>query len=402
MTAPTTAACPFDFNQALEFDPTMAELAARGPVTRIRLPYGEAEAWLVTSYDGVRRVTTDARFSRAAIVGRDYPRLTPEPIVSPESINVLDPPRSNRMRHVASQAFTRQRVERMRPAIDRVVAELLDEMASHGPPADLVRHLSDPLPMHAISELLGVPAADRAELRGYTTRMLNTSAAKRDQAAEAKARLRSYFADLIAERRRAPGDDLLSTMAAERTPDGDPFLNDDELSVLAVTLILSGNDTATCQISNITYTLLTRPDLLAALTRAPERLPRALDELLRHIPFRKGVGIPRIALEDVELEGTLIREGDYVHVSYLTANRDPAAFAEPDEVDLDRASPSHMTFGWGGHHCVASRLASAELAGAIGSLLTRFPGLRLAVPPEEIRWDTETIRRFPIALPVAW
>ncbi|MGW3466100.1 hypothetical protein ACWDE9_44085, partial [Streptomyces olivaceoviridis] len=113
---PAVLDCPFDFADALEYDPALDALARRGPVSRIRLPYGEAEAWLVTSFAGVRQVTCDPRFSRAAIVGRDYPRMTPEPIVSPESINVTDPPHATRLRHVAAQAFTRERVAAMRPA----------------------------------------------------------------------------------------------------------------------------------------------------------------------------------------------------------------------------------------------------------------------------------------------
>lgn len=404
MSAPDAAAatCPFDFNESLEFDPVLADLSARGPVTRIRLPYGQAQAWLVTSYDGVRQVTTDPRFSRSAIIGSDYPRLTPEPIVSPESINVMDPPHSSRIRRVVAQAFTRPRVERMRPAINRVTTELLDEMVEHGSPADLVHHLSTPLPHLAISELLGVPHADRDRLRDYTTQMLTTAPETKETAAQAKAQLRSYFAGLITDRRHAPGEDLLSLMATASMADGEQPLTDAELAVLAVTLILSGNDTATCQISNISYMLLTHPEHLATLSRDPARLPQAVDELLRHIPFRKGVGIPRIALEDVEIAGTTIRQGDYVHVSYLTANRDPYVFPAPDTLDFSRTPRAHMTFGWGGHHCPAAPMATAQLHSALHALLVRFPDLRLAVPPAEVQWDSQTIRRFPVSLPVAW
>jgi cytochrome P450 len=109
-----------------------------------------------------------------------------------------------------------------------------------------------------------------------------------------------------------------------------------------------------------------------------------------------------VALEDVELDGVRIRAGDFVHVSYLAANRDPKRFPDPHVLDPDRTYQPHMTFGWGGHRCIAVPLAMAELEVAIGRLLQRFPRLRLAVPPEEVRWDAETIRRFPLELPVAW
>src|SRR5205085_5853134 len=130
------------------------------------------------------------------------------------------------------------------------------------------------------------------------------------------------------------------------------------------------------------------------------RLPSAMEEMLRFIPFRKGVGIHRVALEDVELSGVTIRAGDIVHVSYLTANRDPRKFDRPDELDLDREKPQHMTFGWGGHHCLGAPLAFVEMELALRTLLERFPDLRLAKPADELRWNETSIWRYPLALPV--
>ncbi|WP_336321732.1 cytochrome P450 [Streptomyces lavendofoliae] len=266
---------------------------------------------------------------------------------------MLDPPRSVRLRRAAARAFTKRRVERMTPAVERVAHRLLDGMADHGPPADLARHLSTRLPHHTICELLGVDPADRPVLLRRTHEMPATAPQARRAAADAKRYLREYLAVLVVERRRAPGDDLLSAMAgtgtgaAEDADGGEEPLRDEELAVLAVTLVLSGNDTATCRISNIVYTLLTSPGRWAALVDEPGRLPPALDELLCLIPFRKGVGIPRVALEDVDVEGVRIRAGDFVHVSYLAANRDPAVFRDPHVLDPDRPAHPHMTFGRG-------------------------------------------------------
>lgn len=392
--------CPFDFSEGMEFDPTLAALMARDSITRIRLPYGEADAWLVTGFEGVRQVTTDQRFSRAGIVGTDYPRLTPEPIVSPESVNVIDPPHSSRLRRLASQAFAKRHVDPMRERITQLADTLLDEMAAQGPPADLVRHLSDPLPQHTIFDVLGMDRRDWPRMQQYMHQLLSTDSNSRETAATAKAELRAYFAELVKQRRRSPGEDLISALAAAK--DGEDVLDDQELAVMVLTLALSGQDTATCQISNICYLLLTRPELADHLRSRPESLTDVLNELLRVIPFRKGVGIPRVALEDVEMDGVLIRRGDYVHVSYLTANRDAKRYPDPDVIDPNRPSMPHMTFGWGGHRCIGVPLAMAELEVAIGRLLERFPQLRLAVAPQEVRWDTETIRRFPHELPVAW
>ncbi|MFG2525682.1 cytochrome P450 [Streptomyces sp. NPDC048527] len=396
----TSRNCPFDFAEALEFDPVLKHLMTQEPVSRIRLPYGDGEAWLVTGYDDVRTVTTDRRFSRHAIIGRNFPRMTPEPIVQDEAINVMDPPASNRLRSLISKGFAPRHMERMRVRTQHVVNELLDRMEEHGSPADLTEHLADPLPLATICEVLDIPEADRAQLRAHARTMMDTGMGNRDNAVRAKADLRAYFHTLTGHRRQNPGDDLISALATAR--DGDEILNDEELAVMAMVLLITGQDTTTYQIGNIAYALLTRPKELAMLREQPEMLPQALEELLRYIPFRKGVGIPRVAMENVELSGVTIKAGDIVHVSYLTANRDARKFDRPDELDLHRSGPSHMTFGWGGHHCLGAPLATTELHVALGTLLQRFPDLKLAKPAEEIRWNTTSIWRYPIALPVTW
>ncbi|ONK09962.1 cytochrome P450 [Streptomyces sp. MP131-18] len=396
----TVWTCPFDFAEGLEFDPLLRQLMTEAPIARIRMSYGQGEAWLVTRYEDVRTVTTDRRFSRAAVAGRDFPRMTPAPIVQDESINLLDPPQSSRLRRLVSQAFTAPRVARMKPATQRIVDELLDGMAEHGPPADLVEHLSTRLPLTTICEVLDIPAADRTELRARAMAMMNTGAATRESAVRAKAELRAYFADLTRRRREHPGDDLISVLATAR--DGDEVLGADELTVMAMVLLMTGHDTSTYQLSNLTYTLLTHPEQLAKLRARPEQLPQAMEELLRYIPFRKGVGIPRIATEDVEVGGVTIRKDDTVHVSYLAANRDATRFPDPDRLDLDRPPSPHMTFGWGAHHCIGAPLALMELQLAIGTLLSRFPRLALAVPAAEVRWNDESIWRYPYELPVTW
>ncbi|WP_189296640.1 cytochrome P450 [Streptomyces albospinus] len=392
--------CPFDYAKALEFDPTLKRLLNEEPVARIRLPYGEGEAWLVTRYEDVRTVTTDRRFSRHAVVGRDFPRMTPEPIVQAEAINVMDPPDSSRLRSLVAKAFAPRQVERMREGTQRVVDELLDRMADKGSPGDLMEDLASPLPLTTICEVLDIPESDRAQLRAHARTMMDVSLDNKDNAIRAKAEMRQYFEELTARRRREPGDDLISALATARH-DGE-VLDEKELTVMAMVLLITGQDTTTYEIGNLSYTLLTRPRELAMVRERPEKLPQAIEEMLRFIPFRKGVGIPRVALEDVELSGVTIRAGDIVHVSYLTANRDSRKFDRPDELDMERESTSHMTFGWGAHHCLGAPLALTELQVALGTLLKRFPELRLAKPAEEVRWNKTSIWRYPLALPVMW
>lgn len=397
---PAAHACAFDYAEALEFDPTLQRLFAEGPVARIRLPYGEADAWLVMRYEDVKTVTTDRRLSRAAIIGRDYPRMTPEPIVQPEAINVVDQPDNKRLRRLVAKAFAPEHLERMRARTRSVVDELLDTMRAHGSPADLMEHLAGPLPLITICEVLDIPEQDRDRLRGHARTMMNIGAATKDDAIRAKAEMRAYFAELSAERRAHPGEDLISTLAT--ASDGGEVLDDRELAVMSMVLMITGQDTTTYEIGNLAYTLLTHPDLLASARADREAFSRILREMLRHIPFRKGVGIPRIALEDVELGGAKIRKGDFVHVSYLTANRDPEKYERPDELDPERNGPPDMTFGWGAHRCLGAPLASVELEVALGSLLERFPGLALAEPAEKVAWNASSIWRYPAALPVTW
>lgn len=313
----------------------------------------------------------------------------------------MDPPALNRVRKLITKAFTTPQVEALRPWTQRTVDGLLDTMARSGAPADIADHLADRLPLMTICELLDVPEADRPQLRQRAMDMMSMNAADRNSAVEAKAWLRAYFSELTAERRRSPGEDLISGLATARI--GDEMLDADELAVLAMLLVITGHDTTTYNISNIVYTLLTQPERAAELRARPELLPQALEELLRHIPFRQGVGIPRVATEDVEFDGVVIKAGDTVHVSYLTANRDELAYDRPDELDFHRENPAvHMTFGYGSHHCLGAHLARMVLQVAIGTLLNRFPDLRLAVPAEEVRWNTVSIWRYPLALPVTW
>ncbi|MGW1072457.1 cytochrome P450 [Streptomyces sp. NPDC002537] len=393
--------CPFRHDEALEPDPFMSRMLKEAPVTRVQMPYGEGTCWLVTRYDYVQTVTSDKRFSRAALIGKDFPRITPAPIVQSEAINVMDPPDLNRVRKIIVKAFTTKQVEEQRPKTQRRVDMLLDGMVEHGAPADVADHLSGRLPLMTICDLLAIPQEDQKQIRQWAMAMMSMAAADKESATEAKLGLRGYFGKLSKERRANPGDDLVSSLAIARV--GDEMLDEDELAVLAMLLVVTGHDTTTYDISNVIYTLLTHPDHLADLRSRPEVLPQALEELLRFIPFRQGVGIPRIALEDVDFDGVTIKAGDTVHVSYLTANRDERIYDHPDELDFDRKDPAvHMAFGYGSHHCLGSHMARMVLQVSIGTLLNRFPELRLAVPAEEVKWNTTSIWRYPLALPVAW
>ncbi|MUN36172.1 MULTISPECIES: cytochrome P450 [Actinomadura] len=383
----------------VEVDPLYAELRREEPVSRIRLPYG-GEGWLVTRYEDTKQVFADPRFSRAATVGReDVPRTTPEPAGGGFLLS-MDPPEHSRVRRLVAKAFTHRRVERLRPRVQEIVDARLTAIERSGPPADLVSRLALPLPITVICEMLGVPPQDQDRFRDFSDAILSTTAYTRDEILAVRDALLTYLADMVRRRREHPADDLLGALVAAR--DDEDRLSEEELVNLGVGLLIAGHGTTANQISNFTYVLLTRPGSWELLRDKPDLVPGAIEELLRYVEFGTGGSFARIATEDVEVGGVLVRAGEAVFVNAQAANRDGTVFEDPDEVDLTRGRNPHLTFGHGLHHCLGAQLARLILQVAIGSLLRRFPALRLAVPAEDVPWKTGLLVRGPNALPVSW
>ncbi|MFJ8650161.1 cytochrome P450 [Streptomyces sp. NPDC093546] len=406
MTQTTTAETPparfwaIDDLPGLEFDPLLEELLREEPVARIRLPYGEGEAWLVTRYEDVRLVTSDPRFSRRALVERTAKAtgMTAHQIASSAGFNYVDPPDHSRLRKVVARAFTVQGMKRLRPLAQQTADRLLDEVERHGPPADLMAMLHGPLPLSVVSDLLGVPEEDRPRLAGWPDLIMSTGPGP-ERSRQVKAELTSYIVELLERRRREPREDL-ATVLADALDRGE--LNQEEAVSVTTAIQVSGAHAVRNNSANMVYALLTHPAHLARLRAEPELLPRAVDELLRFIPHRNGVGLPRVATEDLEVGGVLIRAGEVVYASYLAANRDPEVFDDPDALDFDRGELGHLAFGHGPHHCMGAQLTRMESEVMLSSLLNRFPGLRLAVEPEDMVWQSKGLIRGPQTLPVAW
>lgn len=391
-------AYPFNPPERLDLDPRYAELREREPLTRIRMPFGE-EAWLATRYADVRIVLGDPRFSRAAATARDEPRSTPQRL--PTGILSMDPPEHTRIRTLVAKAFTARRVERLRPRTQQIADELIDAMVETGPPADLVERFATPLPIRVICELLGVPVADEDKFHRWSEAIVSTTSLPTETIQEYLTNLNGYMAGLIEQRRHESTDDLLGAMVRARDEDQDR-LTEDEMVRLAAGLLAAGHETTVTQIPNFVHTLLRHPEELARLRADPTLLPGAVEELLRHVPLGAASGFARYALEDVELGGVLVRAGEPVIVELGSANRDDRIFAEPDRLDLTRGHNPHMGFGHGVHHCLGAQLARMELQVAIGSLLTRLPDLRLAVPESELVWKSGMLVRGLKHMPVTW
>ncbi|WP_309096361.1 cytochrome P450 [Streptomyces sp.] len=381
----------------VDFDPVLRALMDEGPVTRIKLPNGEGWAWLVTRYDDVRTVTNDPRFGREAVMDRQVTRLAPHFIPSRGAVGFLDPPDHTRLRRSVAAAFTARGVERVRERSRRMLAELVDEMLQDGPPADLTEAVLAPFPIAVICELMGVPAADRHDMHTWTQLILSSSHGA-EVSEKAKQEMSACFADLIGRREGGSGEDVTSLLGAA-VGRGEVTL--EEAVGLAV-LLQIGGEAVTNNSGQMFYVLLTRPDLAERLRAEPEIRPRAIDELLRWIPHRNAVGLSRIALEDVEIGGVRIRQGDAVYVSYLAANRDPEVFPDPETIDFSRSPNPHVSFGFGPHYCPGGMLARLESELLVDALLDGVPGLRLAVPAEDVPFKKGALIRGPEALPVTW
>ncbi|MHC3474608.1 cytochrome P450 [Streptomyces sp. 7R007] len=381
----------------VDFDPVLAELMREGPVTRIALPNGEGWAWLVTRHDDVRTVTNDPRFSREAVMDKPVTRLAPHFIPQRGAVGFLDPPDHTRLRRSVAAAFTARGVERVREKSRRMLAELVDEMLQDGAPADLTASVLSPFPIAVICELMGVPAADRTAMHTWTQLILSSA---HGAAVSEKARdeMAAYFADLVGLRENSSGEDVTSLLGAAV---GRAEITLEEAVGLAV-LLQIGGEAVTNNSGQMFYLLLTRPELARRLRAEPETRSRAVDELLRYIPHRNAVGLSRIALEDVELRGVRIRAGDAVYVSYLAANRDPEVFPDPETIDFARSPNPHVAFGFGPHYCPGGMLARLESELLVDALLDRVPGLRLAVPPDQVPFRKGALIRGPEALPVTW
>jgi cytochrome P450 len=394
---PSQTNFPFTARSPIELPAEFAELRARCPVARVDLPSGD-HAWLVTGYAEVRQLLAEPRLSRAAATKPDAPRLGPAR-PEPASMMAMDPPAHTRLRRLIAPAFSSGRAERLRPAILETTRRLLDELEAGGPPADLVTGLARPLPVQVIGELLGVPAADRATFAALTGTTLRLDAGAREQVVAAREQLHGYLAELVSESRNGSGDGLLATLAAARDHDG--RLDNAELVTLASTLLTAGYHTIATAIANCTLVLLHHPDQWRLLSERPELLPAAIEELLRYTPGPVSGGTIRIATEDFDLGGVTIRSGEAVIPSVSAADRDPAVFVDPERLDVCRQPNPHLAFGPGIHHCVGLHLARLELNVAFGALVSRFPGLRLAVPLAEIPREGGMIRGI-AALPVVW
>jgi nocardicin N-oxygenase len=403
---PFQTACPdFPFQQPLHaplrLAPEHRALAGLSAV-RVRLPEGQADefAWLAVSYAAVQKVYRDPAFSRAQADGvKPFLKLAPVLVA-------LDGEEHLRIRRLVKSEFTPAKVRRLASMIEARARRLLDAMADRGR-ADLVADFAMPLTIETIAGQLGVPEQDQARFQEWGTGLLATGEGAHERNQAAMVAMCEYMAGLMAARRGTDdGDgDLLAMIGENAAATG---VSDFEAALLAASLVGGGWESTASSIVTFTLRLLTERDedgvpYYARLCARPQLIPAAIEELLRTTPNSIfGATQPRRALEDVDLDGVLVRAGEIAIPSHDAAALDPREFPDPDHLDFERGHNSHMAFGSGAHVCIGAPLARAELRIAFEGLTERFPGLRLEAEPSELVWKWDGTIRQPTALPVAW
>jgi cytochrome P450 len=388
----------FEDPDRLEVTPLYAQLRSEEPVARVQLPHGE-EGWLVTRHAAVKTVLADPRFSRTAVVAAHdrTPRSGPLPLRSnPLSVN---PPEHTRLRQPVATGLGRQQSELFRPRAQQIADELIAGMIADGPPADIVDAFATRFLTASMGDFLGVPRSDSIKFRDWSAPTRSQTAYSGEEIEAAYARMREYLVWLVARKREQPGDDLLSSLLQLK------HYTDEELVNIMASLLL--NDSVSNQIANCLYLLFIHPDQLAWLRGSMSDLPRAVEELLRFVPLSPdsagaAQGHVRMATEDLELDGATIHAGDFVVPSIVSANRDEQVFADAHKLDLTRPRCPHIAFGHGYRRCPGDKVSRMLMQVALGSLLTRFPHLQLAVPAPEVPWKVGMITRSPAKLLVRW
>jgi cytochrome P450 len=383
--------------------PVYAGIREAGAVRPLRNPNG-LEYWLITRYDEARVAFADGRLSkdprRAWAALRSAGVVSGEPGDATFDLHTTDPPDHTRLRALVGKEFTPGRVAELRARTEQIADGLLDAIAERRT-ADLIEDYAYPLSLTVIAELLGVPSIDHDRFRLWTMAAMTPPFVTDGPLSkeEGGRRLRQYVTELVADKRRRAGDDLLSALIAAREEDG-ARLSEPELVALTQQLLFAGHEPTTNLIGNGMAALLHHPDQLAALRARPELLPGAIEELLRYDgPTARSS--PSYAMEELTIGDTVIPAGSIVVIGIAAANRDPRRFAEPNRLDIARPDDRHLAFGHGIHRCLGAALARMEGQVAIGALVRRFPDLTLTCDPDELSWLPFPVFRGLAALPVA-
>jgi cytochrome P450 len=413
MTASTATRPLFDPAFMRDPYPILAALRESAPAHPVETPNG-LRTWLVVRYDDARALLTDPRLSKDMSVGHG---LIPNNFVDPDkraaflresgtrrqfpaelSRHMLDsdPPDHTRLRRLVGKAFTSRRVADLRPRIEVLVDELLDELAgAGGGGVDLMAALAFPVPFTVICWLLGVPPADRQDFRTWSNLLVSGTGG--DDVLDASESMVDYLRRLIEAKRVDGSDDLLGALV-RATDDGDQ-LTADELMGMAFLLLVAGHETTVNLIGNGTLALLTHPEQRALVDADASLWPAAVEEFLR---FDGPVSNTtwRFTTAPIQLGDVVIPAGEFVTICLSAAGRDPERYRDADVLDIRRPQSANLAFGHGIHHCLGAPLARMEGEIVLSRLFARFPELRLAEPAADLRWRYSLMMRGLETLPV--
>ncbi|MDI5963262.1 cytochrome P450 [Streptomyces sp. SL13] len=392
---PRADRCPFDP------PPALGGLQQNEPISRVELWDGSTP-WLLTRYEDIRAALGDPRVSvDNSLPG--YPHATAATAarskVSRAFINMDDPEHSAQRRLLTSN-FMIKKMEALRPRVQRIVDELIDDLLAGPKPADLVAAFALPVPSLVICELLGVPYADR-DLFHRISRTIIARDSTPAEAVSATEEMLGYLGDLAEQKNSDPGDDLLSQLVVEQMRTG--AMTARQIAGMGQLLLIAGHETTANMIALGTVALLERPDQLAQIRDGddPALVANAVEELLRYLNIVHA-GLRRVALADIEIGGRTIREGEGIVAALSVANRDEAHFPDADDLDVRRKARHHVAFGFGIHQCLGQPLARVELQVVYSTLYRRIPTLALAEPLSDVRFKHDMLVYGVHELPVTW
>lgn len=392
-TFPIPRECPFHPPGAYR------EFQEQPGAVKVKLWNGST-AWVFSRYDDVRAALGDNRLSGDPFQP-GYPSLSParSAVLDLEPTFIrMDPPDHGRFRRMITKEFMIKKVSDLQPKIKRLCDELVDKILDKGAPAELVEDMFLPLTSQVVSDMLGVPYADH-DFFQEQSRLKVLLEVDPEIPREASKRILDYLDKLVTEKEKDPGDDMISRLVVEQLRPGN--LTHRELVLLADLLLMAGHETTANQMALGVYSFLTNPDQLQLLRDDWSRVRNAVEEMLRlHTIVHYNAF--RVAKEDAEIGGQLVRKGEGVIALIAGANRDPAAFECPEKFDITRKADHHVAFSYGIHQCLGQPLARVELQTVMTTLFQRIPTLKFAVPVEQIETKGDHFVLGLKALPVAW
>ena len=376
--SPVPPALPFERPNLLTVPPLIRQLQDEQPIARVRTLTGD-QAWFVTRYADVKQLLGDPRLGRSHPDPEHAPRIS-NSILFGGPMEPFDSEHEDhaQMRALLTPFFSAKRMEALLPRVQALADQLINAMAELSSPVDLHAHLSFPLPVQVICELLGVPAEDRKQFHAWSTDMAELHDQAR--ARRALAELVGYMGELVARKRVHPADDVLSGLCSAAGGQ----LSNEHVAFLGAMLLFAGHETTVVRIDLGTLLFATNPDAQRALLSDPELVATAVEEILRASDTGSS-GLTRYARTDIDIAGVTIRAGDAVLLSTGSANHDAEEFVEPDVFDVSRSPNPHVTFGYGPRFCIGAPLARIELRAVFSRLIPRFPTLRLVKPLDELR-----------------